>query len=799
MKERAEIRHSAVFILRKNLKVKWGRCKNLLHRRFVYYRKAVKFIMKKISGFLIAFIMLMSAFTGVLSEPVGEVVSTEKYADKEEIKKALENSGLSDITKEISDYDRLQMQNLLGILTVADSGQITGAMTEDEQIELAATAVRTANYNTGLKPLQRYSAEFGGTPELYSMSSFENLVYRLSGIKFDLVSHDCKNSTCILNEKNEVGAVDRRAVGMERRRTGVILNIPQQSNVNYCIIDSVYSLPRDKFIILYNNYNAVVDVEEDKDYYDENNILTSISDAVAEPQNSVFTYAVVGKRIYNGALEYYLTEQGGKNVKVEHLMKYITEELPKSSVSFDYSEVAEYTEISQYTEYLDSVIKGKKIKDPEKREIAKYLEYASEHISEIYMDVNENAVTVTADIAESASKMVKKTVAEFEKILNQKSIVLNEKIDTAVRVNVKDTDLQEGLTVTFDTSLLNIIDGIDKLKVLYRGNIGVTIKGEDLKTLIAAGNMSFNIVKAVSGYDISFSDGEAKKITKLTAPVTIAFESDVFDDTIYFKRDGEGEIFGGHNNMPEGTIEFNVQFPGNYYVNVNSKDFSDISGLSESEKNAVEYMVSKGYFELEDGKFNPYRSLSRNEYAKILSGVYGYTDKYAICDFSDVDIKNEYYDYIASVYQNGILTGYADNTFRGEKTVTKGELIDQVTKFLKLKRNSIYPVNTNEYVDFADSILEPAADVALAVREGIIEKGGIYAPDSTITRVEAAVMFYNMLEDIYGITPEENVKILESTSTEEEKSGVLPIIICILAMGVAIGTGVHVYRNRKRY
>jgi hypothetical protein len=76
-----------------------------------------------------------------------------------------------------------------------------------------------------------------------------------------------------------------------------------------------------------------------------------------------------------------------------------------------------------------------------------------------------------------------------------------------------------------------------------------------------------------------------------------------------------------------------------------------------------------------DGTFRPYSSVTRAQVAKIVVLAFGFplatSDKQR---FSDVAANDPMAGYIETAYAHGLVSGYADGTFRPTNSVTRGQL-----------------------------------------------------------------------------------------------------------------------------
>ena len=80
-----------------------------------------------------------------------------------------------------------------------------------------------------------------------------------------------------------------------------------------------------------------------------------------------------------------------------------------------------------------------------------------------------------------------------------------------------------------------------------------------------------------------------------------------------------------------------------------------------------------------DGSFRPYSSVTRAQVAKIVVLAFGFplvsSDKQR---FSDVAANDPTASYIETAYAHGLVSGYADGSFRPTNSVTRGQLAKMV-------------------------------------------------------------------------------------------------------------------------
>jgi|GEM_PF-1933578 len=147
-----------------------------------------------------------------------------------------------------------------------------------------------------------------------------------------------------------------------------------------------------------------------------------------------------------------------------------------------------------------------------------------------------------------------------------------------------------------------------------------------------------------------------------------------------------------------------------------------------------------------DGAFRPNESITRAQFATMLANTLGMeatTDKLSFKDASSIsEFALESLTYLV---HEGIIHGYPDETLRPNQTITREEMAVMLTAALKLKLNE--PDNILFRDDYKISNFARAS-VNSAVQSGYL-KGrdqNLFAPQSTLTRAEAAVLMLSIFD-----------------------------------------------------
>ncbi len=153
------------------------------------------------------------------------------------------------------------------------------------------------------------------------------------------------------------------------------------------------------------------------------------------------------------------------------------------------------------------------------------------------------------------------------------------------------------------------------------------------------------------------------------------------------------------------------------------------------------------YMTGENNKFRPNDDMTRAEAAQVICNLVedsGYTPG-DTGTFSDVTRTDAAYDSVEEAASLGLMTGYADGTFRPDSPITRGEMVTVLCRVMDVDE---IVAKAFEDVDTKDWTM---GNVAAAMAKGWLtgyEDGDFY-PDAPLTRAEAVVLINRAL----GKTP----------------------------------------------
>lgn len=345
-----------------------------------------------------------------------------------------------------------------------------------------------------------------------------------------------------------------------------------------------------------------------------------------------------------------------------------------------------------------------------------------------------------------------KTMSAIEKSIKNNKITLNRQMSRELILNVNFNNKTKA-TIAVSKKLVEKLTGVDVLTIKDKDfKISYTIA--ELKAMLGdKDEISFEI-------DKSGLTGTTKKIaisfdTDKTQTMKISFPGLSGDSKYMAIVDENGNPVGGRYNPATGAIEAKIAESGVYQIINNEKDFEDIKNLSEEMQESIKILAAKGIIEGTSAKeFSPEDSISRAEVAALLLRVLSQVDPNADGEFVDVKKSDWFYGTAGSAKKYGMILGFEDNTFRGNTTIAKDQILAIASRVLKREMKYKTPDNISEWLTFTDaSVIADWAreDIALATMANIITR----SEDNTIksnedmTRGDAALIIMRLFYKIW--------------------------------------------------
>lgn len=447
--------------------------------------------------------------------------------------------------------------------------------------------------------------------------------------------------------------------------------------------------------------------------------------------------------------------------------------------------------------------------DLAKAEIADYIGLAISSACTITLSGSDNRFLPDAEAVTAIRKEAEKARAEYEELLEKYGVTLNKPITVIIRIVWKNMDAAVPCQITLGSELLDALNGCDAQILLGDIRHYVHVRTENLRALLESyGSVDIQLVREAEGkYSINFLNAQGAIIDRLDSPIGFALPADDALTTIMVSYTGGSMNWGGQFDAAAKCLSFDASYSGHYELLTNAVEIADISDLDEELRAAIAFLVSKGYMSLDNGSFLPDEQLNRYQFAQALVGMFFALDQELTTGFTDVPADSPYYSYVASGESLDVIKGYDECTFGGEDGITNEQMLALAARTLVQYKGYAEPAVPYDYLSsFADGydVSDWAqSQVALAIREGLVDRGGELRPTETVTRSEAALILYRLFLLLHEV-PVVALELPESATNpdvqtpgsdeavgEDGKSGsagtVIAIVICVVVLGGGAG------------
>lgn len=204
------------------------------------------------------------------------------------------------------------------------------------------------------------------------------------------------------------------------------------------------------------------------------------------------------------------------------------------------------------------------------------------------------------------------------------------------------------------------------------------------------------------------------------------------------------------------TDEYGINFwpaDDNYaYADVadNGKcSFTDMESSPAEMRNDVADLHEKQVISGIDGQiFAPDRKISRAEMAVLLTRMLGIKESSTPSGLTDVKETDWFYGAVNAAVENGLISGYTDNTFRGQNTITRNEFAVIAANILKSRGLG---GNANNPLTYDDTVEDWVKDyVSIAKDNGIIleRADNLFSGSTSMKRGNAAIMIKRLYDKV---------------------------------------------------
>ena len=311
------------------------------------------------------------------------------------------------------------------------------------------------------------------------------------------------------------------------------------------------------------------------------------------------------------------------------------------------------------------------------------------------------------------------------------------------------------------TIIRNVEGTVDTLTTTANAN-GEKIEVSDGKVYI--------YTKSIDGFAISYKQkssggyvgGGVSRVSTVTDNISskevligtkVELKTTTNNATIYYTLDG--------TTPTEKSTEYTA--PIVLMDNVVIKAIAVKKGMTDSKVATFEYVVKKAEIKLaspvkymdayDDKSFKPDQAITRYEVITALNNVFNIQETDLNISFSDVDEK--YSDLVKLFTGASIIDGYEDQTFRGDKGITRAELVKILSIMLKTEKSS----EKTNFIDIEGHWAEEYINAFAASKYILGYPDGSFKPDNNISRAEFVVIINRIIK--LTAEPTENLTDIE--------------------------------------
>ncbi|WP_138494464.1 S8 family serine peptidase [Paenibacillus pinistramenti] len=273
-------------------------------------------------------------------------------------------------------------------------------------------------------------------------------------------------------------------------------------------------------------------------------------------------------------------------------------------------------------------------------------------------------------------------------------------------------------------------------------------------------------------YEFSILDKNSSAIsgTALNPPAAVSIPLEALQaggingETInLYEISPQGQLILHAGHLENGEVTAELSSAGRYMFMAKHASFADVTNLNYPwAANAIEVLASKEIITgTGAGSFSPGKEVTRAEFVTLLVRALGLTTSTSTstttgtgsssqATFTDVPAGSWYQDAVKAAAAQGWISGYADQTFAPDQTITRSEMAVILARALQASGQPLQTgAQTSGYADQAE--IQAWAKDAIAQITGLgIMQGSPdnhFNGDQAATRAETAVVIYRIFND----------------------------------------------------
>ncbi len=459
--------------------------------------------------------------------------------------------------------------------------------------------------------------------------------------------------------------------------------------------------------------------------------------------------------LLDGKLSLIESYRNEKDIDGVKLFPLIAVENAPANFNPDYKRTQAFRGIDDYVNFLSQIMPNDLTLNANgKKNLAQFMEYAVNRCSRAELKAQNNTLTVNKKAVSIVSQSATMAMGQLVSLCKSKNISQIRTARTIPELVCTGLDFSRPIRIEFVGGTSDALSGASGIRLMLDSTCGIYLNTAELAILEEnADTFCIEYTKNDEDYSIIFTDEKSHTKDQILSPVWFIVPAKYQYSSVLASYEGGTENRGGVFDAKSSTIEFSAMRSGNYQVVEDDITINDTDNLPISKSEAIRFLVSKGVFELDKkNNFYPESHMTLFEF--------------------DLALHNMFYD---SPCQ----------TDSKKLRLTKEEMLASCGKVLVEKKGYQCPENFMDYLLFTDKTQitsENIPYIAVAVQCGLCENGGEFAPETFITKSDAADVLYRtymLLYDASSVTTS-----LSATAVEEE---IIPPAKTDISIAVRLG------------
>jgi len=149
-----------------------------------------------------------------------------------------------------------------------------------------------------------------------------------------------------------------------------------------------------------------------------------------------------------------------------------------------------------------------------------------------------------------------------------------------------------------------------------------------------------------------------------------------------------------------------------------------------------------------DGSFRPNNNITREAFARVVANFMGYTEEADLSQYTDVDPKSGLTPYVARCVKAGVMGGYSATSMAPKKNITREQAAAMLCRAFKLSTEGLTPAFTDAGKITKGLLKEVAALEQTGLITGYAD--GTFRPKANLTRGQMMAIISRLLPDNEG-------------------------------------------------